>query len=44
MSFNMGYAVEKLEGRGFDSRWGSLGFFIDLFLSASLCSWDRLGL
>jgi hypothetical protein len=26
----------KPEGRGFDSRWGILGFFIDLILPATL--------
>jgi hypothetical protein len=42
------YAVEQLvealrykpEGRGVDSQWGSLGFFIVLILPAALWPWD----
>jgi hypothetical protein len=34
----------KPEGRGFDSRRGSLGFFIGLILLAVLWPWGRLSL
>jgi len=33
----------KLEGCGFDSPMGLLGFFIELILVTALCSWGRLG-
>jgi hypothetical protein len=43
----MGHAVAQLvealryrpEGRGFDSRWLSFEFLIDVILSAALCPW-----
>ena len=39
----MALSVEALrykpEGRGFDSRWGSFGFFSDLTLPAALRPW-----
>ena len=34
----------KPEGRGFDSRWFHLNFFIDIILPAALCTWGRLSL
>lgn len=34
----------KPESRSFDSRLGSLSFFIDLIFPAALWPWDRLSL
>jgi hypothetical protein len=34
----------KPEGRGFETRWDNLEFFIDIILPAALWPWVRLSL